>query len=33
LQPPDSLLNPDYQQTLLYSSDLELGENGQIDLR
>jgi circadian clock protein KaiC len=26
LQPPDSLLNPDYQQTLLYSSDLELGE-------
>jgi circadian clock protein KaiC len=26
LQPPESLLNPDRQQSLLYSSDLELGE-------
>jgi circadian clock protein KaiC len=26
LQPPESLLNPDQQQSLLYSSDLELGE-------
>src|SRR5688572_15763724 len=26
LQPPESLLDPDQQQTLLYSSDLELGE-------
>jgi circadian clock protein KaiC len=26
LQPPGSLLNPDLQQSLLYSSDLELGE-------
>jgi len=26
LQPPENLLNPDHQQSLLYSSDLELGE-------
>jgi circadian clock protein KaiC len=26
LQPPESLLDPDQQQTILYSSDLELGE-------
>jgi circadian clock protein KaiC len=26
LQPPENLLNPDLQQSLLYSSDLELGE-------
>jgi circadian clock protein KaiC len=26
LQPPESLLNPEQQQSLLYSSDLELGE-------
>lgn len=26
LQPPDSMLDPDQRQTLLYSSDLELGE-------
>jgi circadian clock protein KaiC len=26
LQPPETLLNPDQQQSLLYSSDLELGE-------
>ena len=32
LQPPESLLNPDQQQSLLYSSDLELGETTKIDL-
>jgi len=26
LQPPESLLDPDQQQSLLYSSDIELGE-------
>lgn len=26
LQPPETVLNPDYQQSLLYASDLELGE-------
>jgi circadian clock protein KaiC len=29
LQPPESLLNPDEQQTILYSSDLDLGETTQ----
>jgi circadian clock protein KaiC len=30
LQPPESLLNPDQQQSLLYSSDLELGETTKL---
>ena len=30
LQPPETLLNPDQQQSLLYSSDLELGETTKL---
>jgi circadian clock protein KaiC len=30
LQPPESLLNPEHAQTLLYSSDLELGETAKM---
>ena len=30
LQPPESLLNPDHQQSLIYSSDLELGETTKL---
>lgn len=33
LQPPDSVLNPDEQQSILYSSDLELGETTQHILK
>jgi circadian clock protein KaiC len=32
LQPPENLLNPDHQQSLLYSSDLELGETTKMIL-
>ncbi len=32
LQPPESVLDPDQQQTILYSSDLELGETTQLIL-
>jgi len=32
LQPPDSLLNPDHHQSLLYPSDLELGETVKLIL-